>query len=188
MSKVNDILNTAEILFDRQGFHSTGIDQIVREAGVTPRTLYRHFFSKEQLILKVLEQREIRFLKQLETKLNLSSQEISVCELVISELENWFLQESSKGCLFLRALAEYSHKDSAIQHRVACHKQRTLAFLKTQLIAEFPHNFAEKAETLLFIMEGATAIAPIIGGKAAADKARVLANRMFSTTNPSLPH
>ncbi len=63
MSKAQDILNTAERLFDYQGFHATGIDQIVREAEVTPRTLYRHFHSKEQLILKVLEERELRFLK-----------------------------------------------------------------------------------------------------------------------------
>ena len=66
-TKQLDILNTAERLFDRQGFHATGVDQIVREANVTPRTLYRHFASKEQLILDVLAHRESRFLHKLET-------------------------------------------------------------------------------------------------------------------------
>ncbi|WDZ52145.1 TetR/AcrR family transcriptional regulator [Acinetobacter vivianii] len=188
MSKVNDILNTAERLFDQQGFHSTGIDQIVKEAGVTPRTLYRHFTSKEQLILNVLEQREIRFLKQLEKKLNEHEINAPSWLIIISELEEWFVQESSKGCLFLRALAEYGHKDIEIRQRISDHKQRTFEFLKDQLQREFPNQLNEKVESLLLIIEGATALAPIIGGKAAAHRARLLANNIFIYSTYPLPH
>ncbi|MFH4337680.1 helix-turn-helix domain-containing protein, partial [Acinetobacter baumannii] len=99
MSKAQDILNTAERLFDYQGFHATGIDQIVREAEVTPRTLYRHFHSKEQLILKVLEERELRFFRKLQQCIENKENSIPNWVAVFNELENWFTEESDRGCL-----------------------------------------------------------------------------------------
>ena len=187
MSKHNDILITAERLFDHQGFHSTGIDQIVREAGVTPRTLYRHFSSKEQLILSVLEQRELRFLQRLETMLQ-HSDDAPFWNLVFAELEDWFMQEGDQGCLFLRALAEYSHKDQEITQCVLRHKQRTLAFLKEQF-AKYPEDpFKDQAENLMLIMEGAVALAPVIGGQAAVSHARQLAQHIFSSISHPKTH
>lgn len=188
MSKVNDILNTAERLFDLQGFHSTGIDQIVKEASVTPRTLYRHFHSKEDLVLAVLEQREMRFLKQLEQKLDEYKFNAPLWSLIISELEKWFSLESSNGCLFLRALAEFSYKDAKIEQRVLLHKQRTFELFKKIFEKEFPDQFTEKAEILIFIIEGATALAPIIGGKAAIQRANALALQLLAPTTHPLFH
>ncbi len=48
------IVTTALRLFAEQGFNSTGIDQIVEVAGVSKKTLYNHFRSKDELILAVL--------------------------------------------------------------------------------------------------------------------------------------
>lgn len=188
MSKVNDILNSAERLFDQQGFHSTGIDQIVKEASVTPRTLYRHFPSKEDLVLEVLEQREIRFLKQLEQKVHEYKCNTPLWILIVSELEKWFSLESSNGCLFLRALAEFSHKDAKIEQRVLLHKQRTLELFKKIFEKEFPDQFTEKAEILLFIIEGATALAPVIGGKAAIQRANSLGFQLLTPTTHPIFH
>lgn len=187
MTKQNDILSTAERLFDQQGFHATGIDQIVREAGVTPRTLYRYFVSKEELILEVLEQREIRYLKKLHEiiyhPVNTSPNWIQI----FSELENWFTQESDKGCLFLRVLAEYQHKDMRIVRRVILHKERTLAVFKELFFQMTTEEFKDKAESLMLIIEGAVALAPVIGGKAAVTKARQLAQHIFTDISHPLP-
>ena len=49
------ILTTASHLFQTQGINSTGVDNIVAEAGTTKMTLYKYFRSKEVLILEVLE-------------------------------------------------------------------------------------------------------------------------------------
>ena len=49
------ILRTAFQLFHEQGFHSTGVATIIREAGINPGSLYHFYESKDQLLLSVLE-------------------------------------------------------------------------------------------------------------------------------------
>lgn len=181
MSKRHDILSTAEGLFYSQGFHATGIDQIVREAGVTPRTLYRHFPSKEHLVLDVLHQREARLEQRLEACLGSRSDAPPLdWGGLFDELESWFAEEGDKGCLFLHALAEYSHKGDEITRSVLAHKQRWLEFLGHRLSKSLPTDYRDTSESLMLIMEGAVALAPVIGGAPAARRARMLAARLLA--------
>jgi AcrR family transcriptional regulator len=58
-SQIRDhLLETALRLFYQHGYHATGIDLIIAEAGVAKTTLYRHFETKEDLILAALERRD----------------------------------------------------------------------------------------------------------------------------------
>lgn len=52
------LLEAALRLFNQHGYHATGIDVIIAEAGVAKTTLYRHFETKGDLILAVLERRD----------------------------------------------------------------------------------------------------------------------------------
>ncbi|MGH3675702.1 MAG: TetR/AcrR family transcriptional regulator [Mycobacterium sp.] len=54
----NRILATAYDLFTRRGIRDVGVDEVVATAGVAKTTLYRHFPSKDDLVLAFLEQRE----------------------------------------------------------------------------------------------------------------------------------
>src|SRR5260221_4386148 len=57
------ILEAAYELFSRQGIRAVGIDAIVEQSGVARMTLYRHFASKDALVLAFLERREQRWTK-----------------------------------------------------------------------------------------------------------------------------
>ena len=58
-SQIRDhLLETALRLFNQHGYHATGIDLIIAKAGVAKTTLYRHFDTKEDLILAALERRD----------------------------------------------------------------------------------------------------------------------------------
>ena len=57
------ILEAAYELFSRQGIRAVGIDSIVESSGVARMTLYRHFASKDALVLAFLERREERWIK-----------------------------------------------------------------------------------------------------------------------------
>ncbi len=56
LSKRDQLIQTAVKLFGKNGFHATGVDTIAAESGVTKRTLYAHFRSKDELVLAALRQ------------------------------------------------------------------------------------------------------------------------------------
>ena len=61
ISKREQIISAALKLFYHDGFNATGIDRIITEAGVSKKTLYNHFKSKDELILVVLRKRDETF-------------------------------------------------------------------------------------------------------------------------------
>ena len=60
-SRRDDLVETALRLFYANGFNATGIDRILAESGVAKMTLYKHFRSKDDLILAALELRDTQF-------------------------------------------------------------------------------------------------------------------------------
>jgi AcrR family transcriptional regulator len=52
------ILTTAYRLFTRRGIRAVGTDEVIAQSGVAKATLYRHFASKNDLVLAVLRRRE----------------------------------------------------------------------------------------------------------------------------------
>ena len=60
-AKREQLVDTALRLFYQDGYHATGIDKIIQEAGVARGTLYKHFKSKDDLILAVLRRRDEEF-------------------------------------------------------------------------------------------------------------------------------
>ena len=55
------ILDTAYELFSRHGTRAVGVDRIIADAGTAKMTLYRHFASKDELVLAFLAEREERW-------------------------------------------------------------------------------------------------------------------------------
>ena len=66
-SKYQDLVDTATRLFAQYGYTAVGIDRIIAEAGVAKMTLYKHFASKQDLIVAVLKQRDQQFMQSLQT-------------------------------------------------------------------------------------------------------------------------
>ena len=60
------LLDTARTLFYRQGVTNVGIDLILQESGVAKATLYKHFASKDELILEFMRQGDVRWLSWLQ--------------------------------------------------------------------------------------------------------------------------
>ncbi|MCW2986101.1 MAG: regulatory protein TetR, partial [Conexibacter sp.] len=52
------VLATASRLFGREGIRAVGVDRIAAEAAVGKMTLYRHFATKDDLVVAVLERRD----------------------------------------------------------------------------------------------------------------------------------
>jgi|SRR5579871_4538550 len=97
------ILETADRLFYLQGIRAIGVDTIAAEIGISKRTLYNHFPSKDALISAYLER---RFMKH--TPPDRGSEKSPVEEILgtFDSLERRFAQKDFRGCPFVNAVAE----------------------------------------------------------------------------------
>lgn len=103
------ILETAYELFSRRSIHDVGIDELIERAGVAKATLYRHFPSKNELVLAFLEQRErIWTHGWVEAEASRRGETPEEQLLAIFDLfDEWFHRDDFEGCSFINALLEF---------------------------------------------------------------------------------
>ncbi|MCB8875996.1 TetR/AcrR family transcriptional regulator [Acidisoma silvae] len=166
--KRQHIIETGYRLFKRSGFHATGIDRIIAEANVAKMTMYRHFPSKDGLIVDVLGYRAERFDRQLDQLVEERSSAQKKVETLFAWYKAWFKRPDFHGCLFAHALAEFG--DPAHPVFQAAAKQKTDLRRRLQKILEDAMT-TERSESiaaaLLMLIEGATLMAQIGQGDAA---------------------
>jgi len=102
------IIDTAYRLFSQFGVSAIGIDRIVEEAGVAKTTLYRHFPSKEALVLAFLTERRRRWTRDwLEAEIeDLAPDRPDRTLALFDVLDEWFRRPDYEGCSFIRTLHE----------------------------------------------------------------------------------
>ncbi|MEG0861465.1 MAG: TetR/AcrR family transcriptional regulator [Pseudomonas sp.] len=129
MSTSEKIAESSLRLFYRQGYHGTGVEQLSQEAGVTKKTLYRHFPSKELLIEAALERRDLDFMTRLEGALAAVAAKARPLAY-IDFIEAWARSEDFHGCAFINASAEYADASEPPHVLARLHKQKVMALLE----------------------------------------------------------
>lgn len=102
------VLDAASALFYEQGIHAVGVDTIAETAGVTKKTLYDRFGSKEALVVAYLQDRDRRWRTSFESSLA-ETAELSGIDRVLAVYdisERWAGRNSTKGCSAINAQAE----------------------------------------------------------------------------------
>ena len=181
IDKRQHVVETAYTLFKRAGFHATGIDRIIAEADVAKMTMYRHFPSKDELIVEVLDYRAKRFERQLDQL----AQEVATPERKIEKIfdwhERWFSSPDFHGCLFAHALAEFGDPTHPVFQAVVRQKNGLKRRMQAILEAVMPSKRAEgAAAALLMLIEGATLMAQM-GEADAIDSARKAADAVIAS-------
>jgi AcrR family transcriptional regulator len=146
------ILETVDRLFYRQGIRAVGVDAIAAELGISKKTLYRHFPSKDDLIVAYLKGR----FRPLPT-----ASDKPPAEQILKNFE-WFarslaMAEDYRGCAFLNALAELgSEEGEARKLAVAYKESRRLWYraLLSRLDVDDPDTLATQ---LALLIDGAYA-------------------------------
>lgn len=102
------ILETAYELFSRRAIRDVGIDEVIDRAGVAKATLYRHFPSKDDLVVAFLERREERWtLAWVEEEARRRGATPEEQLLAIFELfDEWFHRDDFEACSFVNVLLE----------------------------------------------------------------------------------
>src|SRR5213595_1701552 len=125
------ILETADRLFYQEGVRAVGIDRIIAEAGVAKMSLYKHFPSKDDLILAVLKHREEGVLEFFRSSMERHAEKTKhPLRAFFAALKEFFESPGFRGCPFQNAaveLADPAHPGTAF---VRGHKQRFSEFLR----------------------------------------------------------
>jgi AcrR family transcriptional regulator len=182
--KRQHIVDTAYRLFKRDGFHATGIDRIIAEAEVAKMTMYRHFPSKDGLIVEVLDWRARRFDHQLD---QLAGQDAPAERKIMSIFDwygRWVRSPDFHGCLFAHALAEFGDPGHPVFQAVAAQKNSLRRRMRRLLQETMSAERAESlAAALLMLIEGATLLAQM-GQGSPIDDARKAALGLLGEAAP----
>jgi AcrR family transcriptional regulator len=111
------ILDTAYDLFSRHGIRAVGIDRIIATSGVAKMSLYRHFSSKDDLVLAFLQERERRWTMQwLHAEATRRGDDGARRLLAIFDVfDEWFQDPEFEGCSFVNVLLEFTDKEHPIR-------------------------------------------------------------------------
>jgi AcrR family transcriptional regulator len=171
------ILDVASVLFYEHGIHAVGVDTIAAESGVTKRTLYDRFGSKDELVADYLRARDDRWRARVLAAVEAESDPVRRALAPFAALEDWVAEGAGRGCAFVNAFAELDRPDHP-GRRVVDDSKR---WLRALFAAELEGGVADApglALQLLVLHEGALvthAVAAEPGAlRAAGDAARLL--------------
>jgi AcrR family transcriptional regulator len=123
------IMNAAYDLFSRRGIQAVGVDAVVEQSGVARQTLYRHFGSKQELVLAFLERRDEVWTREwLQASVEARASDPADRMLAIFDVfDEWFRRPDFEGCSFINVLLEYPAQDDPIH----CASVMHLAAIRT---------------------------------------------------------
>lgn len=175
-NKRAELIRKSLDLFYGNGFHATGMDLVAAETGVSKTSIYKHFRSKEELILAVLKLRDEDFRTWLYGRLEARADTPrGRLEALFDVLEEWFEQPGFQGCMFIKASAEYQSPEDPINRQAAEHKrllQEHFTGLAAGAGARDPDALARQ---LMVLKEGAIVLAALTHRSAPARDARAAA-------------
>jgi AcrR family transcriptional regulator len=179
------IIDAAYDLFTREGIHSVGIDRVIAEAGVAKMTLYRHFRSKDDLVVAALARRhevwtEEWLEQEVERRAKAPAAKLPAAKLPAAKLlaifdtfADWFDTDDYEGCFFIKSLLESHDRTSPVREASSLGLARARSFVRglaEEAGAEDPDDLARQWQLL---MTGAI-VAASDDDRAAAGRARAL--------------
>ena len=174
------IIDTAYALFYKHGFARAGVDVIASAAGVTKRTFYYHFDSKDTLIAAVLDaQNELMLAHIREWFDRARGDPIEMIDIMFAEFIAWARQPRWQGSGFTRVAMELAgspgHPGRAAARR---HKAAVERLFAERLAQQGIADSAQLARELVLLIEGCNTLVLIHGDTAYAEAARDAARRI----------
>lgn len=174
------ILDTADRLFYRQGIRFIGVDTVAAEIGISKRTLYNYFPSKDALIVAYLSRR----LRPIEASDGPPAEQILED---FHRLERAMRKGGYRGCPFVNAVAELADPTHAAHRIAVAHKRKRHNMFRKLLVRLHVANPDELASQLMILGEGAVSQALVHGDPTMARAAREAACVLLAAAGVQLP-
>ena len=149
------IVDTAYDLFSHHGIRAVGVDRIVAESGVAKMSLYRHFRSKDELVLAFLQERERRWTNEW-LRAEAERRGATAAERMLAIFDvfgEWFVVDDFEGCAFINVLLEFDDRENAGRARPPSSTCANIRSFLRELAAEAgvsdPEAFAHQWHILM---------------------------------------
>lgn len=183
------LIDAAVKRFYRDGFRNVGIDQIYGDVGISKTAFYKHFDSKEDLMLAVLatqnEWLQQRFREMVRERGGQSA--IGQLRAVFDVVETIIESDEFHGCLFVNVAMEFPLPHDPA-HRAAAENKEAIEALVRELAQQAgTADPAALARELCLVIEGAYVTRHVTGKTDTIAVARTLAERVITAHLPEAP-
>jgi len=156
------IIKKATDLFYRQGYHRTGINQIIEESGVAKATFYSNFKSKEELGIAYLREIDRLDTDAIKNLLNSLDNPYERYMAIIKGVKDYVQETDFRGCAFGNIAVEITEPEHPIRKEVKLHEDRFRSILK-DVVRDLKNsdpgfkrlNVDDVVDTYYLILEGA---------------------------------
>jgi AcrR family transcriptional regulator len=158
MSEARDrLLRTATELFYAEGIHAVGVDRVIAVAQVTRATLYRHFASKDDLVVAYLTAADEAIRARTAAVRAKDAAPDDVVRAVGRHIADDLQGQGFRGCAFLNAAAEYPDPAHPVHQAVLRHRQWFLDTVTELLAATGESDPEPAARHFVMLRDGAMA-------------------------------
>lgn len=169
--------------FYRDGFRSVGLDQIIADVGISKTAFYKHFESKDDLMLAALEMQNRWLQETFRTMIRERGGETPLGQLcaVLDVVEQIIESDDFQGCIFINAAMEFPllHEPA---HAAAAQNKREIEQIVFHLAAEAGARQPRAlAQELCLVIEGAYVTRQVTGAPETIAVARRVAQRVIET-------
>ncbi|HEX4584646.1 MAG TPA: TetR/AcrR family transcriptional regulator [Burkholderiaceae bacterium] len=166
---------TAYELFSRHGVRAVGVDRIIACSGVAKMTLFRHYPSKDSLVLSFLQRREELWLRtwlqgEVERRAGNARERLLA---IFDVFDKWFRRGDFEGCSFIRLLLEFDDRAHPVRVAAVRHLEVIRDFLKRLAMDAGAIDADGLSRQWQILMQGSI-VAAVKGDRNAAQRARRL--------------
>jgi AcrR family transcriptional regulator len=156
------IIKTATDLFYRQGYHQTGINQIIEESGVAKATFYSNFKSKVDLCIAYLRELDRQDTDAIKNMIITMDDPFGKYMAIIKGVKEYIEESDFRGCAFGNISVEITEPNHPIRKEVKLHEDRFRSILRDvvkdlkESSPKYKHiNVVQVTDTYYLILEGA---------------------------------
>jgi AcrR family transcriptional regulator len=175
--------------FYRDGFRNVGIDQVLADVGISKTAFYKHFESKDDLMLAVLDAKNEWFQGVLRDAVRASDRDnrdrAECVRRLFDVVEQIIDSDDYQGCIFVNVAIEFPLAHEPAHQAAAEHKRAIEAIVRELAEQAGADDPAAMAEELCLIMEGAYVTRQVTGDPGAIAIARRVAEGVIARRLPA---
>lgn len=151
------ILATADELFYQEGIHTVGVDRIIAGARVTKATFYKHFRSKDLLIIAYVEGRDRQVREWFTTREQAGDDPREIARALVDSINEEAIRPGFRGDPFINAAAQFADENHPVRIAVTAHRDWYAKRIE-QLFRDLGHpRPGDAADDLILARDGALA-------------------------------